>query len=93
MILTLAALGAIDWLTTALILRRGGYERMAVAKWAMGKIGLHPFFAIKTAIMAGFGLIAPWWLSAPVAAWYVGIAVNNVLVLRRLPKSINHGRK
>lgn len=80
----LAVLGAIDWLTTALILKRGGGERMAVAKWAMGKIGLHPFFAIKTAAMAGFGYVAPWWLSAVVAAWYLGIAINNALVLRRL---------
>jgi hypothetical protein len=82
--LILLAIGLGDWLTTALILKHGGGERFPATRWAMAKLGIHPFFALKTAVMAGFGFVAPWWMAAPVAAFVGGWVIENVLVLRRL---------
>ena len=87
--LILFALGIADWLTTRSILAHGGYERVPLARWGMAKFGVTPFLLGKAVAMGAFGFATTLhllgiYLAALVAAWYVGIIINNLLVLRRL---------
>ena len=87
--LILFALGIADWLTTRSILAHGGYERVPLARWGMAKFGVTPFLLGKALVMGGLGYVCSLvpgavYVWAPLAALYVGVIGNNLLVLRRL---------
>ncbi len=84
--IVLLALGITDWLTTSGILKNGGYERNPAALWMMDRLGVNPFLIGKALLMGVLGFLAPWWLWAPLAAFYAPFMFKNVMVLGKLRK-------
>lgn len=87
LLILFAALQLADTLTTLAILDRGGCELNPLMRGLFDDLGA-PFALVLTksglVILAVFGLADAPWIVAALCLFYVGVVINNLLVMRRL---------
>ena len=86
---SLVVLQVLDILTTLKVLELGGYEANPIMKKAMDKFGVKQALigtksAYCVALLGVFVYLNAFWFWVVMNLFYVGIIVNNVIVLKRL---------
>ena len=80
LLVTLAGLQVADFVTTRIVLDRGGYEQNPVAVFFMEMLTVNGFLAVKTIVVTAIGYFV--WLLAAITAVYAWVIHHNM-------KSIN----
>ena len=85
LLVTLAGLQVADFVTTRIVLDRGGYEQNPVAVFFMEMLTVNGFLAVKTIVVTAIGYFVGQesvWLLAAITAVYAWVIYHNM-------KSIN----
>lgn len=87
--LCLMALQVVDVASTLYVFKLGGYERNKVMKKAMDAIGVLPALLLKIAVVGyvGYELQSQQVAMLVLDVFYMVIAINNILVIKRLRKT------